>query len=105
MNFTVLCVSVKDSARREKFSSTAQRHGMPFSFVDAVTPDDVRMGRIPPGVKIDLSDLRWTFHEKNDPRRQQSPLLFTELACAYSHIGCWQLAARQPIDYLAMFED
>ena len=105
MKFTVVCISVKDSERRKEFSSQAQARGVGFSFADAITPDDIRMGRIPPGVKIDLTDLRWTFHERNDPRRQRSPLLFTELGCAYSHIGCWQWAARGDIDFLVVFED
>lgn len=105
MRFAVLCISVKDSQRRKEFSSDAERHGLQFSFADAVTPDDIRLGRVPPGIKIDLSDLRWTQHERHDPRRQSSPLLFTEIACAYSHIGCWQWATRNDIDFLVVFED
>ncbi len=105
MKFTVVCISVKDSERRKEFSSAAERHGVRFSFADAVTPDDIRAGRIPPGVKVDLTDLRWTFHEQHDPRRQGSPLMFTELACAYSHVRCWQWAVRNEVDFLVVFED
>jgi GR25 family glycosyltransferase involved in LPS biosynthesis len=105
MKLGILCISVKDSARRAEFSAAAERHHMKFSFADAVTPEDIRAGRIPQGIKVDLSDLRWVFHERNDPRRQQAPLLFTELACAYSHVRCWQWAARNDIDFLVVFED
>jgi GR25 family glycosyltransferase involved in LPS biosynthesis len=105
MKFTVLCISVRDSERRKEFSLAAERHGVQFSFADAVTPDDIRMGRTPSGMRVDLTDLRWTLHERSDPRRQKSPLLFTEIACAYSHVSCWQWAARNELDFLVVFED
>jgi GR25 family glycosyltransferase involved in LPS biosynthesis len=105
MKIAVVCISVKDSARRTEFYAVAEGHGMTFSFADAVTPEDIRAGRIPQGVKVDLSDLRWVFHERNDPRRQRAPLLFTELACAYSHLRCWQWALRNDLDFLVVFED
>ena len=50
-------------------------------------------------------DLRWTFHERRDPRRQAAPLLFTELACAYSHVACWQWALDSDLDAMVVFED
>ncbi len=105
MRFAIVCISVKDSARRQEFSSAAERHGVRFSFADAVTPEHIRAGRVPAGMRVDLTDLRWTFHERHDPRRARSPLLFTELACAYSHMGCWQWAARNEFDFLVVFED
>src|SRR4051812_43771282 len=100
MKTAVLCISLKDSERRQEFSSHAERHGLPFVFVDAMTPDDIRTGRVPSGIRVDLTDLRWTFHERDDPRRQKSPMLFTELACAYSHVSCWQWAVRSELDFL-----
>ena len=105
MRFGVVCISLKGSERRVPFSAAAERYGMRVSFADAVTPEDIRTGRVPTGVRVDLSDLRWTFHERRDPRRQAAPLLFTELACAYSHVACWQWALDSDLDAMVVFED
>jgi GR25 family glycosyltransferase involved in LPS biosynthesis len=105
MNMAVLCISVPGSERRPVFASHALKHSLKFVFADAITPPDIRVGRIPPGYKVDLSDLRWTFHERFDPRRQTSPMLFTELAVTYSHISCWQWAVHANVDFLVVFED
>jgi len=55
--------------------------------------------------RVDVTDLRWTQHQQTDPRRQQAPLLLTEICCAYSHIMCWQIARSRDMDYVCIFED
>ena len=105
MNVAAVCISLKESERRAEFSAYADRHGMQFTFVDAVTPDDIRDGKVPSGCKVDLSDLRWTKHVPHDARRKAAPILFTEIADAYSHILCWRKAKRLDVDFLAVFED
>ncbi len=101
----VYCISLANSANRHAFASNASRYSVYFDFFDAVSVDDLRHGATVEGCKIDITDLAWTFHERPDPRRQQAPLLFTEIGCAYSHILCWQRAKQEGADYLVVFED
>ena len=101
----VFCISLKVSQRRHSFAAVASRSNVSFEFFDAVTIDDVRTGLSVPGCHLDMSDLRWTWHERHDPRRQHGPILFAEIACAYSHLKCRQAAAKMDADYVVVFED
>jgi GR25 family glycosyltransferase involved in LPS biosynthesis len=101
----VFCISLKDSPRRAAFAASAAAHAVAFEFVDAITPADLRRGTTMEGCRIDITDLRWTHHERFDPRRQQAPLLFTEIACAYSHMTCWRIGASRNLDHICVFED
>ena len=56
-------------------------------------------------VEFDITDLRWTQHEQIDPRRQQAPLTFAEIGCAYSHMTCWQIGKARDLDHICVFED
>ncbi|CAO3459625.1 hypothetical protein [Azospirillum largimobile] len=76
-----------------------------FEFFDAVSVEDLRKGFFIENVRVDVTDLRWTDFERHDPRRQNGPLMFTEIACAYSHIQCWRQARDRGLDYLVVFED
>jgi len=60
------------------------------------------MARPSRGCRLDITKLAWTLHERHDPRRQHAPLLFTEIACAYSHICCWQEAKHKDANYLIL---
>jgi hypothetical protein len=101
----VRCIALQDSPRRETFARNAKEHSLQFEFFDAISIDNLRQGVAVNGCKIDLTDLNWTFHERRDPRRQHAPLMFAEIACAYSHITCWRRAKEASADYLVMFED
>jgi GR25 family glycosyltransferase involved in LPS biosynthesis len=101
----VFCISLKDSPRRAAFAASAKAHGVAFEFVDAIMPADLRRGATMEGCRIDLTDLRWTHHERFDPRRQQAPLMFAEIACAYSHMTCWRIGASRDLDHICVFED
>ncbi|WP_158284568.1 glycosyltransferase family 25 protein [Azospirillum sp. TSO35-2] len=99
------CISLKGSSRRSLFKENADRFLPSFEFFDAVSVEDLRQGFSIENVRVDVTDLRWTDHERHDPRRQNGPLMFTEIACAYSHIQCWRRGRERGLDYLVVFED
>lgn len=99
------CISLIGSPRRKIFKEAADRFLPSFEFFDAVSVEDLRKGFSIENVRVDLTDLRWTDFERHDPRRQSGPLMFTEIACAYSHIQCWRRARDRGLDYLVVFED
>lgn len=104
-DMAVFCISLKESPRRATFAATAAAHSMPFEFIDAICPADLRRGATIEGCRVDITDLRWTHHERADPRRQQAPLAFSEIGCAYSHLTCWQLGKKRGLDHICVFED
>jgi GR25 family glycosyltransferase involved in LPS biosynthesis len=104
-NIQFFCISLKDSSRRSSFLRTTRNFGIPFEFFNAISVDDLRNGVTVDGCIVDISNLSWTYHERSDPRRQSAPLMFTEIACAYSHLSCWHLGKRRDVDYLVIFED
>src|SRR5262249_4744661 len=64
------------------------------------------MARPSRGCRLDITKLAWTLHERHDPRRQHAPLLFTEIACAYSQLGFLPAAdMHKDANYLIVFED
>jgi GR25 family glycosyltransferase involved in LPS biosynthesis len=99
------CISLRDSPRRPAFARSATAHSVAFEFVDAISPTDLYRGAVIKDCRVDVTDLRWTQHQQTDPRRQEAPLLFTEICCAYSHIMCWQIAKSRNMDYVCIFED
>lgn len=105
MKTLTLCISLAHSPRRDVFAAQAERHGIDFTFFDAITPDDLRCGFRIAGCTLDLTDLSWTAHDRDDPRHWRTPMLFTEIACAYSHIRVWQIAREHDVDRLVVFED
>jgi GR25 family glycosyltransferase involved in LPS biosynthesis len=104
-NVAVFCISLKDSPRRPTFAASAAAHSVAFEFIDAIAPADLRQGAGIDGCRVDSTDLRWTYHERNDPRRQQAPLMFAEIGCAYSHMTCWRTGRARDLDYICVFED
>lgn len=104
-DIAVFCISLRDSPRRAVFAAAAAAHAVAFEFFDAITPADLRQGRTIDGCRIDITDLRWTEHERLDPRRQRAPLLFAEIGCAYSHLACWQIGRARNLDRICVFED
>jgi GR25 family glycosyltransferase involved in LPS biosynthesis len=104
-DIAAFCISLKGSPRRARFTESAATHGVTFEFLDAISPTDLRLGMCIEGCRVDITDLRWTKHENIDPRRRHSPLTFTEIACAYSHMQCWHTAKAQNLDYVCVFED
>jgi len=99
------CIALLGSSRRQTFATNASRYSVPFEFFNAISVENLRHGITVEGCRLDITNLSWTLHELHDPRRQQAPLLFTEIACAYSHIRCWQQAKHKDADYLIIFED
>jgi hypothetical protein len=99
------CIALVASPRRQTFAANASRYSVPFEFFDAISVENLRHGMTVEGCRLDITNLSWTLHERHDPRRQQAPLLFTEIACAYSHIRCWQQAKHKDANYLIVFED
>jgi GR25 family glycosyltransferase involved in LPS biosynthesis len=101
----VNCIALVDSPRRQQFTANASKYLVSFEYFDAISVENLRNGVTVEGCRVDITNLSWTFHERHDPRRQQAPLLFTEIACAFSHIRCWQNAKRKDASYLVVFED
>ena len=101
----VYCIALVDSPRRQQFAANASRYSVPFEFIDAVSVENLRHGMAIEGCRLDLTDLSWTLHERHDPRRRHAPLLFTEIACGYAHMRCWQRAKHEDADCLVVFED
>ena len=104
-DLAVFCISLRDSPRRATFAAAAAAHSVAFEFIDAISPADLRRGFTIENCRIDITDLRWTRHEQLDPRRQEAPLLFTEIGCAYSHIACWLIGQARKLDHVCVFED
>lgn len=104
-NIQFFCISLKEFPRRSSFLQAARNFGIPVEFFNAISVDDLRNGATVDGCSVDISNLSWTYHERSDPRRQSAPLTFTEIACAYSHLLCWQLGRQRDVDYLVIFED
>ena len=104
-DFPIFCISLRDSPRRAAFAASAAAHAVAFEFVDAISPADLRRGVVMEDCRIDITDLRWTRQEPIDPRRQQAPLLFAEIGCAYSHMTCWRIGKARDLDHICVFED
>jgi GR25 family glycosyltransferase involved in LPS biosynthesis len=104
-NSASFCISLKSSPRKPTFAAAAAAHSVTFEFFDAISPADLMQGVTIEGCRIDITDLRWTYHEQLDPRRQQAPLTFAEIGCAYSHMRCWQIAKAMDLDHGFVFED
>ena len=105
MNQYTICISLEKSPRRDIFSKQAEEKQFAFQFFNAVTIENVRQGFVPNGCTLNLSDLKWTWSELHDPRRQNGPIMYSEIACAYSHIVVWQKALEADADFLVVFED
>jgi hypothetical protein len=101
----VFCISLQNSPRRTAFAAAAAAHSVAFEFVDAISPADLRQGFIMEDCRIDITDLRWTRQAPTDPRRQQAPLMFAEIGCAYSHMTCWRIGRARDLDHICVFED